>query len=205
MYINMRRTKEEALITRNNLLSAALAVISEQGYSATSLDDIAAAAGVTRGAIYHHFGGKVELFTALVEERSTDINRIMKQALEEGGSPGEKLRLILVRLFEYSDDEDYRAMLSLATSKVEYTSELETFWKQNVSSRRELVRFLTDLIREGIQQGDFRKDLSANDAAIAVAGFMNGVGLMWVQDPLNYSLSNRAEALVDAMLGGLAA
>ena len=65
----MRRTKEDAALTRETVLDAALAVFSRQGYAATTLDHIAQEAGVTRGAIYWHFGGKAELYNALVEER----------------------------------------------------------------------------------------------------------------------------------------
>jgi TetR/AcrR family acrAB operon transcriptional repressor len=52
----MRRTKEEAEITKQNLLQAALEVFSRMGYSATRVEDIARQADVTTGAIYHHFG-----------------------------------------------------------------------------------------------------------------------------------------------------
>ena len=50
-----RRTRDEALETRNTILDTAERVFSERGVSHTTLADIAAAAGVTRGAIYWHF------------------------------------------------------------------------------------------------------------------------------------------------------
>ncbi|BDA85657.1 TetR family transcriptional regulator [Aureimonas sp. SA4125] len=61
----MRRTKEEALETRAAILDAAEAVFFERGVGQTSLAQIAAAAKVTRGAIYWHFSGKVDLFKAM--------------------------------------------------------------------------------------------------------------------------------------------
>ena len=64
----MRRTKEEAEQTRQDLLDAALTVFSQKGYTATRLEDVARTAGVTRGAIYHHFGSKADLYGALIEE-----------------------------------------------------------------------------------------------------------------------------------------
>ena len=72
MYIEtaMRRTKEEAAITREQLLKKALAVFSKKGYAATTLQNIAHEADVTRGAIYHHFGGKAELYNTLIREYS---------------------------------------------------------------------------------------------------------------------------------------
>src|SRR5215468_10863238 len=63
----VRRTKEEALETRNRILDAAERIFEKRGVSRTSLQDIAEAAGVTRGAIYWHFKGKDELFAAMME------------------------------------------------------------------------------------------------------------------------------------------
>jgi putative PEP-CTERM system TPR-repeat lipoprotein len=61
-----RRTKEEAQETRNRILDFAEHVFNEKGVSRTSLDDLARAAGVTRGAIYWHFRNKAELFDAML-------------------------------------------------------------------------------------------------------------------------------------------
>jgi TetR/AcrR family transcriptional repressor of nem operon len=55
------RTQARALLTRTNLLNAALKVIRTKGYSATTVDDICAAAGVTKGSFFHHFANKEEL------------------------------------------------------------------------------------------------------------------------------------------------
>ena len=64
----MRRTKEEAAQTRAALLDAAEQLFAERGVSRTSLADIAAAAGVTRGAVYWHFRNKSELLDAINSE-----------------------------------------------------------------------------------------------------------------------------------------
>ena len=62
-----RRTKEDALATRNSLLDAAERVFLAQGVAGTSLNDIAQEAGTTRGAIYWHFRDKADLFTAMMD------------------------------------------------------------------------------------------------------------------------------------------
>ena len=61
----VRRTKQEAMATRSAILDAAEAVFHRQGVSQTTLADIAAAAAVTRGAIYWHFANKADLFNAM--------------------------------------------------------------------------------------------------------------------------------------------
>src|SRR4030095_9697440 len=62
-----RRPKAEAAATRDALLDAALRVFRGRGVAHTSLEEVAAAAGVTRGAVYWHFKDKADLFTALCE------------------------------------------------------------------------------------------------------------------------------------------
>ncbi|MGZ9164459.1 MAG: TetR family transcriptional regulator, partial [Anaerolineales bacterium] len=66
----MRRTKEEAAVTRATLLKTALSVFSAKGYAAATLDDVATAAKVTRGAIYWHFKSKADLYNTLTQELS---------------------------------------------------------------------------------------------------------------------------------------
>ncbi|MEI2301154.1 TetR family transcriptional regulator [Ensifer sp. MJa1] len=61
----MRRTKADAEATRQKILCAAERVFYEKGVSNTTLEEIAKAAGVTRGAIYWHFANKTDLFLAL--------------------------------------------------------------------------------------------------------------------------------------------
>ena len=59
--------------TRTALLDAARTLFGEQGYAATSVDEIVAAAGVTKGALYHHFGDKADLFRAVYEQVKSEV------------------------------------------------------------------------------------------------------------------------------------
>ena len=61
--------KESQLQTRERLLDAALEVFSRRGYSAASIDEIAAEAGYSKGAVYSNFSNKEELFLALIDRR----------------------------------------------------------------------------------------------------------------------------------------
>src|SRR6478735_7796316 len=63
----VRRTKQEAHETRNRILDAAEQVFHDRGVAHASLEDVAAAAKVTRGAIYWHFKDKAELFDAMMQ------------------------------------------------------------------------------------------------------------------------------------------
>lgn len=200
----MRRTKEEAEVTRNNLLQAGLKVFSQKGYSATRVEDIARQADVSTGAIYHHFGGKSDLYIALVELNSAKANQLAEQIVLEGGSPAVLLRRLLVRMFEYAEeDEQYRAVVELSIKINGFEPELADINAQILESRRDLAGFFSELIREGIRAGEFRESVSPQEAGVALVGFMNGVGLIWIQDPDHLSIKKHAGALVDTFLGGL--
>ena len=75
----VRRTKQDAEITRNQLLDAAENVFNEKGVARTSLAEIASAAGVTRGAIYWHFKNKADLFHAMLERVKMPIDQMIDQ------------------------------------------------------------------------------------------------------------------------------
>src|SRR6201986_4735093 len=60
--------------TRTALVDAARPPLGEAGYAATATDEIVAAAGVTKGALYHHFGGKEDLFRAVFEQVQHEVS-----------------------------------------------------------------------------------------------------------------------------------
>jgi AcrR family transcriptional regulator len=72
------RTEE----TQSKVLSAAEAVFSEQGFEKTQLEEVAARAGYTRGAIYAHYASKEDLFLALMGQRVLTKFTVIRQALE---------------------------------------------------------------------------------------------------------------------------
>jgi AcrR family transcriptional regulator len=69
-----RRTAADAAATRRRILDAARATFAGGGYQAATGDGIAVQAGVTRGAVHHHFGDKHELFVEVFEQVEREIN-----------------------------------------------------------------------------------------------------------------------------------
>ncbi|MCZ6529736.1 MAG: TetR family transcriptional regulator [Chloroflexi bacterium] len=200
----MRRTKEEALVTRESILTAALEVFSQDGYSAARLEDIAQAAEVTRGAIYHHFGSKEELYIALVTERSAGVNQLAEEIVSQGGTSLEILRRLLIGLFEYlNENEEYRALLELAVSNMGLTEGLESIRDDTVKGRRRLADLFQEMLSQGIEAGEIRSDLSVRSAAWNLVSYMNGLGLIVIQDPGALSLREDGEALVDTFFKGI--
>jgi AcrR family transcriptional regulator len=83
---------EQGTTTRTSLLRTARELFGEKGFAETSLDEIVANAGVTKGALYHHFNGKEDLFAAVFEEVQKEVSdRVVTEFLRP--DPWEALQL----------------------------------------------------------------------------------------------------------------
>lgn len=81
-----RRTAEDAAQTRRAIISAARDLFTEQGFAATATGDIVARAGVTRGALYHHFQDKADLFRAVFVDLEQELNdTVLAEAIAQPG------------------------------------------------------------------------------------------------------------------------
>lgn len=197
----MRRTKADSDITRQRLLDAAVRIFSRDGYAAAKLADIATLAGVTRGAIAHHFGGKAEIFRALIEERHGVVGETVEAARAGGGGPLETLRALLVGLLvRLETDDSYRMMNELMLFQrggipPEFASVLST----GSSYETGIVR----LLALGVERGEVRADVDLRTAALAALGLAAGVGANWLLSSRETSLSELAAPIIDLFLAGL--
>jgi TetR/AcrR family acrAB operon transcriptional repressor len=201
----MRKTKVEAEITRKKLLDAALKVFSKKGYVSTTLDDIAREAGVTRGALYWHFkGGKPDIFKDLINERTQGVQLAVNAVIVEGGSALHMLERILVRTLEYLvEDDEFRAVQELAILKTEVVPELEDTMKDKYRLQHESVRSFADLVKKAQEEGDVRKDIDPNIAAVAAISIMSGVTVVWMMDNTLFPLKEYATPIIHTFIDGL--
>ncbi len=200
----MRRTKEEAAITRQQLLRKALKVFSNKGYSAATLNDIAVEAKVTRGAIYWHFGSKAELYNTLIREYSDRGNIIVQQAAAEGGTLADILRRVFVRQLQViEDDHEMRALMELYLFKTGPVPELEEGRRQQIESGSGLIDMLASIMEEGMAQGLLRRDVDANGMARSFLALQNGLIHLWLTQPSQFSLKASAETFADILMAGI--
>ena len=88
-----RSQAERSAATRDALVAAARTLFSTDGYAGTPREEIVARAGVTRGALQHHFGDKAGLFLAVYEEVEKEVvEAVAAAAMAAGGDPVEELR-----------------------------------------------------------------------------------------------------------------
>lgn len=115
-----RLTRSEAKArTRTALLSAAKSVFAREGYGGASLDQIAADAGYTKGAVYTHFASKEELFLELLSDGLFRQIEFLETLLEKARTRPEQLNALLNGLLEELDNPDAEVGSSLAVLGVE--------------------------------------------------------------------------------------
>ncbi|MCW5651887.1 MAG: TetR family transcriptional regulator [Ramlibacter sp.] len=200
-----RRTKEEALATRNRLLDGAEMLFQAKGVSRTSLHDIAQAAGTTRGAIYWHFKDKADLFNAMMER----VTLPMENALlgdEDGDGSTDSLthmRMALLNaLARIAGDAQTRRVFEVVTHKVEYVEELSAVRERHLSVRGEcLARIQQDLRRAATARG-----VRLRHPALAARGLhalIDGLIQNWLLDPGAFDLVTTGKQSMDLYLSGL--
>ncbi|NOT05527.1 MAG: TetR family transcriptional regulator [Anaerolineales bacterium] len=200
----MKRTKEEAAVTRSTLLKAALTVFSTKGYAGTSIDAITKTAKVTRGALYHHFESKADLYNTLLKEVSAKGATIVQQAVAEGGTFTEILQRVFTRQLAYiEDDKEAREIMELALFKTGTHPELQTGRRKQIEAGQALIEGIAQSMQIGIASGELRNDISPMDMARSFIAFQNGVLQMWLASPKSFSLKDSSEAFADVLIAGL--
>jgi len=91
-----RRKPEEAAETRRAILSSARELFTEQGFAATATTDVVARAGVTRGALYHHFADKTDLFRAVFIDLEQELNGTVLAAAAAAADGGGDARAVFL-------------------------------------------------------------------------------------------------------------
>ncbi|MEQ5307707.1 MULTISPECIES: multidrug efflux transporter transcriptional repressor AcrR [Providencia] len=197
-----RKTKQQAEETCQEILDAAIKTFSERGVSATSLADIAKAAGVTRGAIYWHFKNKVDLFYQACEFGDNQIIQAEEYYRSKyTNDPLSILRELLVYILTgFIESPKNRALMEIFFLKCELVgemAELVDFKRANyVASQCRIVDNLTACI----DAGQLPADLDVEAAAIMIRSLMSGLLENWLLQSENFNINQHTITLVDTLL-----
>lgn len=120
-----KAAKAEA--TRRSLIAAARQLFGEQGYGSTSIDEVVRAAGVTKGALYHHFRDKDDLFRAVLEGVKRDVTDVVGEAFLDAADQVDTTQSLVDGCLAYIDahldpavqriTSDARALLDASTRR----------------------------------------------------------------------------------------
>jgi len=148
---------------RETILSTALQLFSEKGYFNTSVHDIRKAAGVSIGAIYHHFDNKEALAKSLYENLLANMNESIEAACLNKTGCLEKSRAIIERMFQLTLDKPREMQFILLAQHREYLPE-----EPPICSSKPF-QAMKHIVAEGIKNKEVRK-MDAWVAATAMFG-----------------------------------
>jgi TetR/AcrR family acrAB operon transcriptional repressor len=202
-----RRTKEDAAITREQLLDAAECVFRTRGVSRASLAQVASAAGVTRGAVYWHFRDKADLYAAMCDRATLPLETMLEEAgAAVHADPLAALRdLTVVALTRLACDPRSQAVFDVMFHRSESTAELAPIADRKLRERRVCMTQLEKLLQQAVAAGQLPADTDTELATQALHAYVAGIMHEWVSDPAIYDLEAAAPVLVDVLLTGLRA
>ncbi len=198
-----RRTKEQAMATRSTLLDAAEVLFHEQGVSRTTLQDIALAAGVTRGAVYWHFADKGALFNAMLERVLLPLEAA-DALFEPGGSglpPLQGLRQHLHRVFERAlDNPQARRVYAIVLHRIEYVGEMGVVLARLQQARAAHVALIEQAMAlAGVPPGLRRVQ------ALGLHAVVSGLFETWLLEGEAFALLPAADTAIGTYLLGVEA
>lgn len=196
-----KRTKAEALKTRQHLIETAIIQFATRGVGNTTLNDIADAVQVTRGAIYWHFDNKTQLFNELWQQQPPLRDLIQDRlALHDCDNPLQRLREKLIAGLQYiAEIPRQQALLQILYHKCEFhegmISEQEIREKIGFSQRG-----LRDALQASMTEGLISRTLDLDVVLIIIHGSFSGIVKNWLMNSTRYDLYQQAPALVDNVL-----
>lgn len=200
-----RRTKEDALITRDQILDAAERVFLRRGVARTALQEIADEAQLTRGAIYWHFQNKADVFDAMLRRVTLPmVTRLKTQFQAETDNPLAYLRGVMAQAFHQTvHDLQVRRVFEIASYRVEYGDELQAVRDRHIAERADRMVDLAQLLELAQAKGQLPRQLHIHHAAVGLHALVDGLMANWLLLPEAFDLEVVGAQALNAYLVGL--
>jgi AcrR family transcriptional regulator len=194
--------RDKSAPSRKQLMSSAIDCFARFGYQGTTIDRIARAAGVTKGAIYYHFRDKEELLFEAVRDRVQGFEGHVLEEVAPAGDALANLRRVIDACFFHATVSNHRRfIITLMVEALDTNPRLSIEFR---SILRRMRAFLAGIVRRGQQQGVLRGDVVPESVAAQIAGGIIGAEVQHYQDPDQIDLRGVLDTLVSQLEGWLA-
>lgn len=200
-----RRTKEDAVATRNALLDAAEQVFLAQGVSQSSLAAIAKQAGATRGAVYWHFKDKLDLFNAMIDRVTMPLDQVIYGGAGQlaGVTPLQRMcRVMHLLLNGLVTDERIRRVFIIMMHRVEFVGELAQLQVRHTNSLNEFTRQLALDFAAAAEQEGWTLRSPPQLLATGLRSLLEGLMHSWLMDVEGFDLEKDGIAAIRIYLMG---
>jgi AcrR family transcriptional regulator len=188
--VNVRLPAHER---RRQLLDVALDVFAAEGFHATSMNDVAEAAGVTKPVLYQHFTSKRQLYLELLDDVGTSLGREIAEATEAAGSPREQVESGFAAYFRFVAEHRsaYRLLFGGGSRRdAEFADSVRRV-------EEHLARSIAELIEADIDP-DHRRTL-----AYGLVGIAETTSRLWIAEDLDHEPAVLARQVADLAWAGL--
>ena len=187
---------------RERVLSAAEKLFSSKGYYDTSMDEIVAESNLSKGAIYGYFKSKEELFVALQDKQLQESISVLTSTFSPKDSARTKLEKVIGAAF------GSMASGSKKSCRINLEFNVAAPRMKSVQHRRDdrfmaLHHLIMGIIREGVDKGEFRRDVDLDSAALALLAIADGLSLDWATTNLDFDWKMLTEQVKKLVLEGL--
>lgn len=203
----MKRTKPEAAETRSSILAAAERIFFEKGVASSTLDEIAAAAGVTRGAIYWHFESKNDLLVALLDP--LQFPHFKQLAMEAVGRTKpysladiEKMVCLWLETLGRRSEHQRRTSILLRTN---LTDELEQFLVHLRRLDEQQTLILRSMLEEAALNGELAPGWTPETSSRTVSWLVKGIYWEWLLFGRRFDLAAHGGASISALFASFRA
>ncbi|HEX6798682.1 MAG TPA: TetR family transcriptional regulator [Ktedonobacterales bacterium] len=180
----MPRPKQADPLARRQILAAATDVFSRKGYAGTTLDDITAAANLSKGAIYWYFDSKAELFNTILGERSSVFLELLDDAAQAAPSPLAALEQMWLRWMEALEtDRAYQAYARLAHLRIEVGVEPRESLEARRTEERRAQALVTQKVLEAVAAGELPREADVEAVALSFVSAGTGLVRAWLLVP----------------------
>ena len=174
----MQNRREE---TRRGIMDAAVQQFSRTGYEAAAVNDICQSAGVSKGAFYHHFPSKQQLFLAIIEDWLKTIDaQLFTQAGDVGNVPQSLNRMAKMLGFVF---EAASGQLPMFLEFMVQASRDQAVWDATIAPYRRYQGLFEEMSEKGQGEGSIRPEVNAQTTSWVLISLAVGILLQGVIDP----------------------
>lgn len=194
-----RKTKEEAQRTRQQIVDAAREVFHTHGVANSSLEQVASAAGLTRGAVYWHFKDKAELFFAIREDVCAPMTEHIDSILfsDDYPDPLDAIEASLNAFFKVLDDNPVvRQVLEIMISRCELVDEYAEVQAEIERPSDEFLEKVSKAYKKASDHGALRSDLEPSAIALDTWVFVKGLLHLQLANAFDKKLKKQISAMI---------
>ena len=163
--------------TRQLIIEKAAHLFNQKGFAGTSMQDIMAATGLTKGGIYGHFESKEEIALAAFEHATSYLTRLIADKLAAHTSASSKLGALFNFYRNYLLTPPIIGGCPVLNTSVEADDTNPQLRASVVKVLNRLHKAVANIVRQGVEQGEFKADVDADRFAVLLISMVEG-GIM---------------------------